>query len=103
MSVLRSKDGTELIVNCSCGCDEAFRIKVNHERDDDMYFVLTYTNSNFYREQNSGMFCALGKKLKKIWRIIRNKDFCYSEICMTKQDVAEFKEYFCSLDEKNEQ
>ena len=33
------------------------------------------------------------EKLKKIWAIICNKDFYYSDIVMTKEDFKEFKEW----------
>ena len=97
MSVMKSKDGNNLVVDCSCGCDEGIRIRVD-KSDDENYSILTYTNGNFYRDQNEKFFRTLGKKLKKIWRIIRNKDYYYSEICMTKADFQEFKEYLLSVE-----
>ena len=33
------------------------------------------------------------EKLKKIWAIISNKDFYYSDIVLTKDDFKEFKEW----------
>lgn len=33
------------------------------------------------------------EKLKKIWAIICNKDFYYSDIVLTKDDFKEFKEW----------
>lgn len=39
MSVMRSKDGSNLVVDCSCGCDNGIRIRVDKE-DEDMYFFL---------------------------------------------------------------
>ena len=92
MSVMRSKNGKELMVDCSCGCSEGVKIKVNTE-DADMYFLVTYTNGNFYRDQNESIFGVIKKKLKKIYAILANKDYCYSEICMTKEDFLEFKEF----------
>ena len=92
MSVMRSKNGKELMVDCGCGCNEGVKIKVNTE-DADMYFLVTYTNGNFYRDQNESIFGVIKKKLKKIYAILANKDYCYSEICMTKEDFLEFKEF----------
>lgn len=94
MAVLKSKDGKELIVSCKCGCDEGVRIQIDKE-DYDMYAILTYLSGHFYTEQG-GLW---RKKLKKIWAIIRNKDFYYSDIIMTKDDFAEFKEYINSIEE----
>ena len=93
---MRSKDGRSLMLDCSCGCDNGLRIRVDRQ-DDDSYFILSYTSGNFYREQKTGMFAALGKKIKKIWYIIRGKDYCYSEICMSRDDFPEFKEFLSSI------
>ena len=97
MSVMRSKDGNNLMVDCGCGCDEGLRIRVD-KYDDDNYFMVSYTNGSFYRDQNESIFKVIGKKLKKIWCIIRNKDYCYSEICMSREDLKEFKEFLDGIE-----
>ena len=56
--------------------------------DNELYFYQSYLSGNWYKEQ-AGLF----QKLKKVWRILRNKDYYYSEICMTKEDWEEFKEW----------
>ena len=84
MANLKTKDNSELTALCKCGCDEGIRIKIDTEFGD--YAYMTYLSGNFYKEQN-GFF----KKLKKIWNIIRNKDFYYSEIIMSKEDFEEYK------------
>lgn len=85
MATLKTKDNKEMMIVCKCGCDEGIRIKIDTEFDD--YAYMTYVSGNFYREQ--GFF----KKLKKIWNIILNKDFCYSEIIMSKEDFEEYKKW----------
>lgn len=90
MSVLRSKDNKELIVTCKCGCEDGIHIKIVEDSDEFSY--LTYTNGNFYREQY-GVFGTLKNKMNKILAIIRNKDHYYSDIILTKEDFAQFKEY----------
>lgn len=97
MAVLRDKSGDNLMVDCFCGCDEGLRIRVN-KGDDDSFFLMTYTNGNFYRDQNENFISVIGKKLKKIWAIITNKDYCYSEICMSRDDLNEFKEFINSIE-----
>ena len=91
MSVFYNKDKTELIVACRCGCDDAAHIKID-KNDHDFYCLVSYMNGNFYKEQY-GMFGTLKQKLKKILAIIRNKDYCYSEIIMDKEEFETFKEY----------
>ena len=96
MAILRSKDGAEILVNCTCGCDNGVLFKIDKE-DDDYYCFMTYTNSMFYTEQYDGwsLFC---KKLKRIWAIIRNKDYHYTDTFMTKAEFDEFREYINSID-----
>lgn len=98
MSILRSKDGEELMVDCNCGCDEGLRIRVN-KHSDDLFCVLTYTSGHFSYMQKETVFSVIKTKLKKIWRIITNNDYCYSEICMTRRDVHELSEYFREIDQ----
>lgn len=101
MAVLKNKDCTELYVDCCCGCDDGIRFKVDRFADDlDYYCFMTYTNGNFYREQEDGVFGAIYKKLKKIWAIIRNKDFYYTEVTMTKDEFNEFREYINSVQDE---
>ena len=97
MSVMISKDGNNAVVDCSCGCSEGLKIRVD-KFDEDNYFLVSYTNGSFYRDQNESIWHVIGKKLKKIWCIIRNKDYCYSEICMTKTDFEEFKKFLLSIE-----
>ena len=78
MSVMISDDRKELVVMCKCGCQDA---------------IQTYMNGNWYRDQNDRIFRTIGKKLKKIWMIIRNKDYYYSDVLMNYEDFQRFKEY----------
>ena len=96
MAALKNKDGTELYIDCHCGCNEGIRFRVNKD-DFDYYCFMSYTNGNFYKEQCEKMWCVLYKKLKKIGAIIRNKDYYYNELIMTKEEFNEFKEYINSI------
>lgn len=97
MAVMRSKDGNELYVDCYCGCNDGMRIRITNEEEFDFYCFLSYTNGNWYKDQ-TGMWMTFCNKLKKIWAIIRNKDYYYAEITMTKEDFDEFKEYINSIE-----
>lgn len=84
MAVFKNFNEDELIISCKCGCDEGIHFTIT----DDNCFVA-FTNGNFYREQKHPFV----EKLKKIWAIIRNKDFYYSDICMTREDLSCFSEW----------
>ena len=94
MAVMISDDKKDLIVTCKCGCQDAIHIKVDDEdKDADYYAIQTYMNGNWYRDQNDRIFRTIGRKLKKIWAIIRNKDYYYSDVLMSCEDFKKFKEY----------
>lgn len=91
MSVLKSEDGKDLMVSCRCGCGNG--VHINIKKEDNEYAWVTYMNSNWYRDQNKRILYIVRDKLKKIWAIIRSKDFYYSEILMTRKDFETFREY----------
>ena len=92
MAILKSEDNKNLMIDCECGCDEGMRLRIDPE-DMYNYCIVTYTNGEFYRAQGDGFWNVLYKKLKKIIAIIKNRDYYYSEICMTKEDFERFKGY----------
>lgn len=94
MAVMISEDKKDLIVTCKCGCQDAIHIKIDDEdKDADYYAIQTYMNGNWYRDQDDRIFRTIGRKLKKIWAIIRNKDYYYSDVLMSCEDFKRFKEY----------
>lgn len=97
MAVLKDKNGTELLIDCNCGCDNGMRFRIDKD-DTDYYCFASYTNGKFYTEQSEGMWRVFCKKLKKILAIIRNKDFYYTEFFMTKDEFNEFREYINSIE-----
>lgn len=98
MSILLNKDKTELIVTCNCGCDRGVHIKIDDEDKEYGYYAfVSFMNGNFYKDQY-GAFDILKEKFAKIWAIIRNKDYYYSDVIMTKDDFKQFKEYVNSFE-----
>lgn len=98
MSVMINKENDEMITSCSCGCDNGVHIKVKKDSEDSFCFI-SYMNGNFYRDQG-GIFHQLHFKMKKIWAIIRNRDFYYSEVIMRRSDFTDFKNYIDDVYEK---
>ena len=92
MAVMISEDKKDLIVTCKCGCGEAAHLTIEHKNGEDYYAYQCFMNGNFYREQ-CGMFGTLKNKIKKIWAVIRNKDYYYSDVVMNKEDFEQFKKY----------
>ena len=95
MAVLKSKDNKHMLIDFQCGCDEGLKFVITNDYDN--YCFMTYTSGNFYKEQGETLWKVFKLKIRKIWNIISNKDFYYSEIVMTKDDFEEFKEYVNSI------
>lgn len=95
--VMKSKNGDDIYVDCRCGCDSGMRIRIDKD-DDSFYCLVSYTNGNFSRDQNDKLRYVIYRKLKKIWCIIKNQDFCYSEICMTKDEFKNFQECIANIE-----
>lgn len=96
MAVLKNKDGREMYIDCLCGCDQGIRFRIDKD-DLNYYCFMSYTNGKFYTEQSNTFYGTFRRKMRKIWAIIRNKDYRYSEIEMTKEEFDEFKEYINSI------
>ena len=92
MSVLKNKEGNELLLDCNCGCDNGIRFRIDKD-DHEWYCCMSYTNGNWYRDSCQTFFHVLRKKLRKIWAIIRSKDYHYSELMLTKEEFETFCEY----------
>lgn len=95
-SVMKSADGKDLILTCVCGCEDAIHFRLDTS-DPDFYWCMSYMSGNWYRDQNESVWDVLRRKLKKIWRIIRNKDHHYSDIHMKPEDFEVFWEYVNSV------
>lgn len=91
MAILKSDAGKDLIISCHCGCDNG--VHINIKKEDNEFAWITYINGSWYCDQNKRFIYIIQDKLKKIWAIIRNKDFYYSEILMTRKDFETFREY----------
>lgn len=96
MAVLKNTKDNELIITCHCGCDDSVHISVE-DFPDGGYAFMTYMNGNFYSEQKHPFI----EKIKKIWAIIRNKDYFYSDIVMTKEEFDEFAKWVNQNRENN--
>ncbi len=92
MAVLMTKDKKELIITCKCGCENAYHLVIDPE-DEDMYCFLCFLKADFCTEGDKTPWRAFKTRMKKIWTILRGKDYCYSDTVMSKADYEEFKAY----------
>ncbi len=94
--IYMSKDNTGVIISCDCGCDEGFRFQIDNSVDGKIVFVSTM-NGNFMRDQDDKIASVIARKIRKIWAIIRNKDFYATEVILNKEDFDEFKRFINSV------
>ncbi len=98
MSLFLTKDKKEIIVTCKCGCDQAFHITITDE-DDDFYCLMCFLRANYDTEHNFGPWRAFKIKAKKIWSILIGKDYCYSDVLISKEEFKQFKDYVNSFED----
>lgn len=92
MAIMISEDKKDLIATCECGCDEGVHLTISNKDGEKYYAYQCFINGNFYRDQY-GIFGTFKNKIKKIWAIIRNKDYYYSDVVMNKEDFEQFKRW----------
>ena len=98
MAVFMTEDKTNLILDCKCGCDDAIKFKVDLEdADADIIMFATLLTMNFFSKQEN-FIRRFADKVKRIWGVIRNKDYCYGEVVLTKEDFRAFKKYINQFD-----
>lgn len=88
MGVLKNIDGNELFIDCKCGCGDSMRFVID-KYDDDEYAIMTKMENC----KKDSIWWMIRKKFSKIWAIIRNKDYYYNDIFLTKEDYETFKNY----------
>ena len=86
-------------MNCNCGCGDGVEIRL--EKDEHDYAWLHILASKWYSEQIT-ILGQIGKKLKKIWWVIRGKDFYHSEIIMNQSEWQEFVEVINKINNESD-
>lgn len=84
---------SEHVTFCKCGCRNGVVLKFDNE---DNEFSLQLVSDSFYFSQDKGKM-TLKEKLKRIWYIIRGKEYCYFDILIDKNELREFKEFVARM------
>ena len=83
----------EYVTFCRCGFMDGVVLKF--DKDDDE-LSLQFVSDNFYTTQNRGKM-SFKEKVKRIWYIITNKEYCYFDILIDKNELQEFKEFVAKI------
>lgn len=83
----------EYVAFCKCGCMDGVVLKADNT---DNELSLQLVSDYFYLMQSKGKI-SLREKLKRIWFIIRGKEYCYFDILIDNEELQRFKEFVAGL------
>lgn len=93
--LMKSEDGRQCAVYCSCGCDNGVVLKAMF--DGDSLYELSLVSDIWCVCREKYGIVRLIEKCKRIWRILRGKEYHYFNICISSEDMKEFKEFVASI------
>ena len=82
---------------CSCGCSNGVHLKFKKDLVCELSLV-----SDIYYSKTEPLWTRFKEKCRRIWYIIRNKEYCYFNIFVEKEDLEEFKEFVSNLSYEEE-
>lgn len=77
---------TKVIVDCNDGCGNAICISQEDFIKDYKEVYISLVSSLFYSRQKE----SFSRKCKRIWDIIRNKEYTYFDICISYDQLREY-------------
>ena len=86
-------ENNEYATFCECGCGNGVHLKAYKE---DGELSVQLVSNNFYSGRKN-IKNSLKEKLKRIWYIIANKEYCYFEILIHKNELQKFKDFVAKL------
>lgn len=90
---MKDNNGEYCGLYCSCGCNKGIILKAEK---DDWGYDLSLVSDTFYVMQKTG-WTRFKEKCRRIWSIIRNKEYCYFDVCIEPEDLKEFKEFVAKM------
>lgn len=79
---------------CTCGCGDGVVLRADHNKN--IGISLQLVSSNFYSGCNNKRD-SIKEKIKRIWYIICEKEYCYFDILIDKDELQEFKQFVARL------
>lgn len=90
--IMTNKEKDVLALYCSCGVADGVLLRADRIGGLDISLV----SDAFYTSQKN-RWDFFKEKCKRIWCIIRNKEYCYFDICIEPEDLKEFKEFVAKM------
>lgn len=82
------EEDKKFLLECDCGCGF---IQSTHYKDDDNLY-LSYYALGFYVHQPNWK-----ERMKMLWAVIRNKEYCLYDIVIPADKMDEFKNYVANI------
>lgn len=92
--VINGKDRNYKTMFCKCGCGNGVILKTDNDKD--LGVSLQLVSDIFYSGHNNGRY-SFKEKIKRIWYIIKGKEYRYFDIFITPKELQEFKEFVSRL------
>ena len=94
--IFSNKTEDELIITCDCGCGYGMHWSAGVWDDEGEQYCLMLVEASWYSMQES----RLKSYLKRLWKTIRGKEYCLTELIMKKAEVDEFAVFLNKLTHK---
>ena len=99
---LKNEACTSCAIYCNCGCNNGVTLKIEKDEffDDCIDYNLSLVSDNYYLSQHTN-WSRFKEKCKRIWQIIRNKEYQFFDICLNEEDLSSFYKFISKFIPEN--
>lgn len=94
--IMTNKEKDTVALYCNCGLGDGVLFEIDKHNDDIDGIDISLVSDVFYLI-DLPWFERFKAKIKRVWRIIRNKEHCYFNIYVEAEDIKEFKEFVSQI------
>lgn len=91
--IYTTKENNELIITCDCVCGSGLLWKAMSCDDEGEQYFVSLIESSWYAKQTG----RIRPYFKRLWRALRGKEYCLTELVMTQTEVAELSQFLHQL------
>lgn len=93
---LKDDENKNATLYCSCGCENGIIIRAEKANENEPCCTLSFVNDIWYTSQNTG-WDIFKEKCKRIWAILRNKEYYYFYITIRSKELESFKKFIAEM------
>ena len=91
--IYTAKENNELIITCNCGCGSGLLWKAVKFDDKDEQYFLSFIENSWFAKQTG----LIRPYFKRLWKALRGKEYCLTELVMTKTEITELSQFLHEL------